>query len=33
MKLNKHNFSLNIPAIMGVCNVTLDSFSDGGKNY
>ena len=33
MKLNKHNFSLNTPAIMGVCNVTLDSFSDGGKNY
>ena len=33
MKLNKYNFSLNIPAIMGVCNVTLDSFSDGGKNY
>ena len=33
MKLNKHNFILNLPAVMGVCNVTLDSFSDGGKNY
>ena len=33
MKFNKHNFSLHRPAIMGICNVTLDSFSDGGKNY
>ena len=33
MKLNKYNFSLHTPAIMGICNVTLDSFSDGGKNY
>ena len=33
MKFNKHNFSLHTPAIMGICNVTLDSFSDGGKNY
>ena len=33
MKLNKHNFSLHTPVIMGICNVTKDSFSDGGLNY
>ena len=33
MILNKINFNLNKPAIMGICNVTKDSFSDGGKNY
>lgn len=30
MKLNKVNFKLLKPSIMGVCNVTKDSFSDGG---
>ncbi len=33
MKFNKNNFSILSPAIMGICNVTKDSFSDGGKNY
>ena len=33
MLLNKNKFNLNFPLIMGVCNVTKDSFSDGGKNY
>jgi dihydropteroate synthase len=33
MLLNKNNFSLNFPAIMGICNITKDSFSDGSKNY
>ena len=30
---SKNRFFLNYPAIMGVCNLTLDSFSDGGKNF
>ena len=33
MYLNNQNFPFNFPAIMGICNVTKDSFSDGGKNY
>ena len=33
MNLNKQKFSIKTPALMGVCNVTTDSFSDGGKNY
>ena len=33
MKLNNSEFSILSPAIMGICNVTKDSFSDGGKNY
>ena len=33
MLLNKNNFSLKSPQIMGICNVTKDSFSDGGKNF
>ena len=33
MLLNTHNFTLSYPLIMGICNVTRDSFSDGGKNY
>ena len=33
MLLNKNNFSLKSPVIMGVCNITKDSFSDGGKNF
>ena len=32
MLLNKNNFSIKKPQIMGICNVTSDSFSDGGKN-
>ena len=33
MLLNKNNFSFKTPIIMGICNVTTDSFSDGGKNF
>ena len=33
MILNKEKFNLRFPLIMGVCNVTKDSFSDGGKSY
>ena len=33
MLFNKNNFSISSPSIMGICNVTKDSFSDGGKNY
>ena len=33
MKFNQNRFFLNYPVIMGVCNLTLDSFSDGGKNF
>ena len=33
MIFNKNKFSIVSPAIMGICNVTKDSFSDGGKNY
>ena len=33
MIFNKNNFSILSPSIMGICNVTKDSFSDGGKNY
>ena len=33
MKLNRSQFTIRYPAIMGVCNVTKDSFSDGGLNY
>ena len=33
MLLNKNYFSSNTPQIMGICNVTIDSFSDGGKNF
>ena len=33
MLLNKNNFSFKSPQIMGICNVTKDSFSDGGKNF
>ena len=31
MKLGKNNFKLYSPIVMGICNVTPDSFSDGGK--
>ena len=33
MKLNKNKFNYQSPLIMGVCNLTKDSFSDGGQNY
>ena len=33
MIFNKNKFSIVSPAIMGICNVTKNSFSDGGKNY
>ena len=33
MKLNNSEFTILSPAIMGICNVTKDSFSDAGKNY
>ena len=33
MLLNKQNLPLHFPTIMGICNVTKDSFSDGGQNY
>ena len=33
MIFNKNNFSILSPSIMGICNVTRDSFSDAGKNY
>ena len=29
MKLGKYNFKLTSPTVMGICNVTPDSFSDG----
>tara|TARA_Y100000996_G_scaffold412513_1_gene398815 strand:+ start:269 stop:1087 length:819 start_codon:yes stop_codon:yes gene_type:complete len=33
MKLGKYNFKINRPLVMGICNVTPDSFSDGGKSF
>lgn len=33
MLLNKNYFSFQAPIIMGVCNVTIDSFSDGKKSF
>ena len=33
MKLNRSQFTIKYPAIMGICNITKDSFSDGGLNY
>jgi len=33
MLLNTHNFPFSYPLIMGICNVTRDSFSDRGKSY
>ena len=33
MKLGKYNFKFNSPAVMGICNVTPDSFSDGGQSF
>jgi dihydropteroate synthase len=31
LKLNKHVFDLKRPLLMGILNITPDSFSDGGK--
>ena len=31
LKLNGHSFDLKYPAVMGIINLTPDSFSDGGK--
>ena len=33
MLLNKNNFLFKSPLIMGICNVTVDSFSDGRKSF
>ena len=33
MKFNTNNFNIKTPMVMGICNVTPDSFSDGGKNF
>ena len=33
MKLGKYNFKIYRPCVMGICNLTPDSFSDGGTNY
>ena len=33
MKLQKISFKLHTPIVMGICNVTPDSFSDGGKSF
>ena len=33
MKFNTNNFNIKTPMVMGICNVTTDSFSDGGKNF
>ena len=33
MLLNKNYFSLNSLQIMGICNITADSFSDGGRSF
>ena len=33
MLLNKNKFKIWSPLIMGICNVTKDSFSDGGVSY
>jgi len=31
LQLNKHSYDLNRPLIMGILNITPDSFSDGGQ--
>ena len=33
MILNSNQFNMRYPLIMGICNLTKDSFSDGGKSY
>mgnify|MGYP006204256351 CR=1 FL=1 len=31
LQLNKHSFDLKRPLVMGILNITPDSFSDGGR--
>ncbi len=31
LQLNKHSYDLNRPVVMGILNITPDSFSDGGQ--
>ena len=33
MKFNQHSFALKKPLLVGICNFTPDSFSDGGKTF
>ena len=33
MKFNKHSFQIKNPLLVGICNFTPDSFSDGGKTF
>ena len=33
MKFNKNIFILKKPLLVGICNFTPDSFSDGGKTF
>ena len=33
MKFNKYSFALKKPLLVGICNFTPDSFSDGGKTF
>ena len=33
MKFNKHSFQIKNPLLVGICNFTPDSFSDGGKPF
>ena len=33
MILNNKKIKINYPTIMGICNITKDSFSDGGENF
>ena len=33
MKFNKNLFNLKKPLLVGICNFTPDSFSDGGKTF
>lgn len=33
MRFNNSNLNIKYPAIMGICNLTKDSFSDGGISY
>ena len=31
LQLNKYSYDLNRPLVMGILNITPDSFSDGGQ--
>ena len=33
MKYNKYSFTIKKPLLVGICNFTPDSFSDGGKTF